>query len=505
MLRDDKSYEITIYYDEVDLSLNQPQQASLDFTFKIDHHLEKQYQNLPIPDSARTSLSDAIYLSEVKSWLSINLILGNLSFLEELNFSILLLLHPKSYAYRAWELFPIEVAKFINQHPGTNSLFTPEVFIQLQDISVVPKSVLSRVNERNRQKLNTKYENNKKSKLDTYEPSLLMITPSYSNPIYQYFKNLFKYNHDITISPEDHLTSNMDGAEKSDEKLLLHVRECEDLGCILHLLNSPCVRQIHENLQNQINKFIKTKQKTDTIFLGEFASGNLLRTLRIVESLIKSGYKKFEFCFIDRIYETLIEQCSDHRVEPDLAKTIEMNIALKSLREFASWICSNTDTNVKIHLFSDVHQAEQFFHLHPDKKLTLLIGQDYFTPDGCRDEHHATPDSHEHFMRLAAASLNRQGRFFELIKNQAITPKIYLHVGRMINGEYHPYYTNDHQVDIKKTKVFLNTSLQFFSPDCKDNPKQCEQGKEYLVYNIQGDVINEESTAEALAMLKFQG
>lgn len=222
---------------------------------------------------------------------------------------------------------------------------------------------------------------------------------------------------------------------------LLHVRDCEALKCSLNPANSPYIQSIHDAALNSIIEFMKDKKRDETIVIGGFASHLLRPELRIVESLIKLGFSKFQFVVLDTAFTELTQLFSDSYPTATMNGTLDTATQSKAIEEFLTRIRALTGNNIKMDVFANIAQLERFFRAPGAPRMNILFGQDFFTKFGCRESNskYATPKAHEDFMRMMNAGLANNGGCFEIIKDDN-TQKIFLNTMN---------FTEEYQTDKK--------------------------------------------------------
>jgi hypothetical protein len=282
-------------------------------------------------------------------------------------------------------------------------------------------------------------------------------------------------------SPAYRLNHNFFGAVQKEK--LCHVRQCEHPQCRLNPHGSTLAKTANASVSTQILNYLKQHHldKTKPLHYLGFASGQLLRDLEIIKNIIEAGYKNLVLYFLDPVYAKLIESLFKPlslRAHLDIESEMEIALHHKAIEEFSSWIAAHVDDKqkqaIKIHLFSNRDDASSYFK-KSNEKLTLLVGQDFFTREGMRDENFKTPEAHDDFMHLAKLALadNDKGRFFELIKNDTEN-KIYLHSGRLKQDKYEPTFTSVFDPRANKMTFYPYTSLTFFEPiSCHDKSEKC--------------------------------
>lgn len=476
------------------LVLHLKNQESVSLPFIVE---TKVYDKIPIPDASRKSTLDAVLFNKLQAgWsaqISTNALPNGQAYLDTLKY-----LNKISPAYKMYNFAnalyaeTLQFSAFDNPAEAT----TKKIFkiMQAQNrypISMDPEAENHLIDSLSAQ-LRLRKQNlidKKSDAADSYQ-TFFIQTPSGLMPTATecYFAKIGVTVKENNKSPEDYLMQNF---EKNKEDLLLHVRQCEDIHCSYHPQSSQFAQGINENLSKQIAKFIlsEQKEKDNIVFYGGFASNLLLRDLKIINELIQLGYKKFEFLFLDKAYENLIKQVSEEYGNLSMEEDINVRMQQNAFIEFGNWMAAHLnseETPISIHIFSDIKQAELFFK-NKSQKLSLLVGQDYFTTQGCWDSECATPDAHSDFMRLARAGLANPGCFFEVIKNDR-KEEIYLHTGFSFDGLYNPWFTNVHDTSKKTTKVYPFTTLGFFT-GCEDKSQDCLKGKEVMEYDSCGRLV----------------
>lgn len=255
-------------------------------------------------------------------------------------------------------------------------------------------------------------------------------------------------------------------AALQNEEPLLFVRHCDDPFCSLNPEVLPIAKQIITDFNEKIMKYVTQHfpNKNEPIVYAGFASGLFLRDLQVIQQLIALGYQNIELYFIDPAYENFIKQVqADEPAELKLSEQVDVDMQFKAIKLFSNVVANRVNCDeqnpLSIHLFSRVDQASMYLY-KKNKKLNLLIGQDFFTSAGTYSEKVATPDAHKDFMFLAESDLlpSGKGLFFEIIKDDTKN-QIYSCVGAIEDN----YFSQDGFLlnadvynTLRKTKTTVN-------------------------------------------------
>lgn len=422
-----------------------------------DQSEQKEISNESISLQDRTQLSDAIFFRELQVMLTHRFLVGKTPSSED--YKNLMLLLKSLYAFDMYTPFNAEYAK---KHSD----------------ALVPRGthVTHGLPQPQKDTRRTSY-------------ALISTLQDQAAPRQNYFKKLGVTPQNNTKAPEGYLMQNLAGAEQDK---LLHVRQCEHPDCTLHPLSSDFIAGINNHLRDAVIKYI-TKyhpNKNEVIYYGGFASGNLKRDLDIIQELIQLGYKNFVFFFLDTDYANLIKLIDDPSAL-SLQDEAKVRMIHKAILEFSEWIAAHVNCDkkfpVEIHLFGNIQEAEYYFK-NCKKKLTLLVGQDFWTRNGC--EFPLTPDAHDHFMRLAKVGLEevKKGRSFELIK-QDIQRKIYFHGGQKDAGKYEPSITEEFDPISKTRTIYYGASLGLFAPECRDDSIPLGKKDRWILFDEKDEIL----------------
>ena len=472
-----KNYNIVLHYRD-----EEKKYQSYLFPQSAEEADERKQAPGSILDVSRHSTFDAVKFKEILNWLSQQLFLKNkdsdpyiVSHTLELHLKVLQYMR-YSYAYRAYRYAHAEYAEVVRlrliEHHNSPG-YEPEMAEILEDMKkdgVFPHfnaSQMEQVGEELSQQLvmRRSTENEERSDIKSYDEKLIN-----KPPFNQYFERLGATLAN-TSTPEDYLRNNFD--KSINEEPLLHVRECEDIGCSINPKKSPYTKLIPDNVRRKIVESVmkNNPNKHETIFYCGFASGLFGRDLKIIEDLINIAKKtEIELFFIDKSYETFINMTALDVGEPTLEEYIDTTFIYKSVTELAKWVNHQLDKDennpLSIHLFSDIADAEQYLK-NSGKKITLLVGQDFFTDKGCHSSRYSTPGAHKDFMHLARSSLSEKGQYFELIKDD-LKEEVYSLKGTV---------QHDHEVNIsgkvwncaqRQSKIYENMPFSFFVTPEKD-------------------------------------
>lgn len=315
----------------------------------------------------------------------------------------------------------------------------------------------------------------------------------FTDPILQHYFNKLDINHHTNQQhPENYLRVNYQNTLASEP--LNHVRECEDIGCSFNPNHSGFIKLMGENVKNKIIEHANhtPKYNKHSIIYCGFAPGLLRRDLSVIQGLIyKANIKEMEFIFVDKAYQILIEAMLTCDDLSDIRHYTEVNFLYKSITEFTAWVTShlhNNNKTVNFHFFSDAHDAVDYLQTS-NKKITLLVAQDYFTENGCRSQRYATPTAHEDFMYLAKNGLSKSGRFFEIIKDDNKNV-IYLHIAEIIKQQYQAVSTKEICTQKRESRIYDRTPLTFFTNT--DRSSLCDQEAHYTEYkyDIDGNLLS---------------
>lgn len=426
------------------------------YSFTADDRI---FANLPVPDHTRQSTQEAVFFRELETWLSLRARLSH-PFSDDDHLMVLKLLYDYSNACKQSHRFIAELFDVVNLKEGKNEIDNSVVEAaqkrRLKPVGFMgkPSQVVSELNQ-----TITKIKNNQP--VDCYPYFILdSVQPSDK----AFFKKINPGQNNQ--APQDYLRKNDNAHDR-----LSHVRACEDPFCSLNPDNSERTHGIDQNVGDEVIRYAKgfMSDKTKTIYYGGFASGFLLRDLRIIKKLIDEGYHHFKFLFVDKMYATWMQAITGDKTEFNLKEQIEINMVNHAFFEFASWVAANvggSQQELEFRIFASVDDAIKHLSTSSDK-LTILTAQDYFTPDyQFIDKQFATVDAHGDFMRLAKC--NPSCAFFESIKAEE---GVYLHSGFIsAKGDYIPLSTTTHPTYGPFSYVYANTPLCFFVKAIKDNP-----------------------------------
>lgn len=456
-------------------------------TYKLSFADEKEGTVLS-SSATRESTQDAVKFAEIVGWLHQQLAINKTVSLDD-HIQVLQYLR-YSFAYRAYHFFNAEYAEVVRLKLIEES-GVPGYEPSLEDIFAIMKKegLFPHKEESEMEALKKELEEQLKSRYGaSYD------TKYFTAPLFQpYFAKLNVSEGNNALAPEDYLLRNFN---KTKDEPLLHVRECEDIGCSMNPRKSPFIRLISDAARKKIVQMVMEKPEINRelmVYAG-FACGNLRRDLDILTELIDgANVKNLELIFIDRAYATFIQSVVDCE-NPTMEEYVDAALMSKAVKEFAGWIANQLgcqeDNPLVMHLFSNVKDAQAYLN-KAGKKITLLVGQDYFTDDGCYSKRYATPGAHDDFMEFAKDRLHKKGSFFELIK-QDTKDELYFHEGMIREEkEYVPVSCKQWNLKSKESRVYAKTSLAFFVPN-NDAPVACEKGKEYLSrqYDEGGELVS---------------
>jgi hypothetical protein len=133
---------------------------------------------------------------------------------------------------------------------------------------------------------------------------------------------------------------------------LAHVRQCEDSNCSLNCSHSRFAKDLNDNVSKEVKRVLGTKGsvKEDAFFYGGFASNLLLRDLKILRDILPfiKHCKDFTFIFYDKGYKNLGKWASGEPHEFKMDEQVQLNIQMKAIQEFASWMSTQTQSKLPV-------------------------------------------------------------------------------------------------------------------------------------------------------------